>query len=284
MSSPRVAVVVPCFNDGATLPETLASLGSQEPHELAVVDDGSDDPETLAVLDRLRADGVRIVRQENGGLAAARMAGVAATSAPYVLPLDADDALAPAAIGRLADALDSQPRAMLAWGDVEIFGSFSFTVATAEHLDPWYVTYLLEAPPTPLVRRTALERSGGWRLRDAYEDWDFYLRFAELGFDGVRVPATVIRYRRAEPRMNAGALARHGELLALLRTRHEQLFAARAANRRRSDAPLRARILFPLIERLPVGALDRHRLLRLVAHPGQVLRARRARIRARAAA
>jgi glycosyltransferase involved in cell wall biosynthesis len=37
----RVAVVVPCFNDGATLPETLESLAGEEPHELVVVDDGS---------------------------------------------------------------------------------------------------------------------------------------------------------------------------------------------------------------------------------------------------
>ena len=43
----RVAVVVPCFNDGATLPETIRSVQAQEPAELVVVDDGSNDPATL---------------------------------------------------------------------------------------------------------------------------------------------------------------------------------------------------------------------------------------------
>ena len=50
---PRVAVVVPCFNDGETLPAALASLRGEEDHELVVVDDGSDDEATLDTLSRL---------------------------------------------------------------------------------------------------------------------------------------------------------------------------------------------------------------------------------------
>src|SRR5436190_12269548 len=107
----RVAVVVPCFNDGATLRETLGSLRDQEAHELVVVDDGSDDPATLETLRALEDEGVRIVRRENGGLSAARMTGVEATAAPYVFPLDADDALAPGALAALADALEAVPQA-----------------------------------------------------------------------------------------------------------------------------------------------------------------------------
>ena len=41
----RVAVIVPCYNDGRTLPETVHSIRGSEPVELAVVDDGSIDPE-----------------------------------------------------------------------------------------------------------------------------------------------------------------------------------------------------------------------------------------------
>ena len=73
----RVAVVVPCFNDGETLHDALASLEGQEPHELVVVDDGSDDPATIEVLAQAERDGVRVVRRPNGGLSAARMSGVA---------------------------------------------------------------------------------------------------------------------------------------------------------------------------------------------------------------
>ena len=273
----RATVIIPCFNDGPTLTDAIASLRDQEEHELVVVDDGSTDASTLSRLEELRGAGVRVIHQQNRGLAAARMAGVAATVSPYVLPLDADDELLPGAVSTLADALDAAPSAMLAWGDIEVFGGFSFTVRTANHIDPWYVTYLDEIPPTPMLRRSAIERSGGWTFPDTYEDWDFVLRLAELGYDGVRVPTVVSRYRHAGERMSADGLSRHGELLEMLRRRHEELFSARGENRAGSSAPKRTLLLFPLIEGLPISARNRHRLLRLVAHPRQVMAARRAR-------
>src|SRR5712691_7353690 len=97
----RVAVVIACFDDGATLREAVDSARAQEPVELVVVDDGSTDAGTLDVMRGLEAEGVLVVHQPNAGLPAARMAGVHATSAPYVSPLDADDELVPGALGAL---------------------------------------------------------------------------------------------------------------------------------------------------------------------------------------
>ena len=50
VNPPRVAVIIPCFNDGLTLRESLASLEDQELCEVVVVNDGSTDPETVAYL------------------------------------------------------------------------------------------------------------------------------------------------------------------------------------------------------------------------------------------
>jgi hypothetical protein len=128
-----------------------------------------------------------------------------------------------------------------------------------------------------MVRRTALEQTGGWRLDDAYEDWDFWMTVAEHGLEGVRVPSVVFRYRRDPERMSAGGLARHGELLALLRGRHPELRRRLRRNWLRSSAPVRMRVVFPLIELTPLSGQDRHRLRRLVAHPGRMLAHRRIR-------
>lgn len=276
----RVAVVVPCFNDGETLPDTLASLRAQEAHELVVVDDGSDAPQTLRYLDELAAEGVRIVRRTNGGLSEARMTGVDATEAPYVLPLDADDALAPGALQVLADALDASPDAALAWGDVEVWGELRARLEVARSLDPWLLTYLNDVPVASLLRRSALLDAGGWRMGSGYEDWDLWLALAERGYRGVHVPATTFRYRRRTGRMLGDCVPRHGELYAKLGRRHEALFAARSANRRSSTAPLRAKLLLPLVERLPLlDAFDRHRLYLLVNRPHQLLSLRRLRRR-----
>src|SRR5689334_15482708 len=114
----RVAVIVPCFNDGELVTEAVATARAcPEPVELVVIDDGSTDPGTLATLDALEADGVRVVHQANTGLPGARMAGLAATTAPYVFPLDADDLLVGETLPRMADRLDADPGAGVCFGD-----------------------------------------------------------------------------------------------------------------------------------------------------------------------
>jgi glycosyltransferase involved in cell wall biosynthesis len=272
--APRVAVVVPCFNDGATLRETLASIQEPEPIELVVVDDGSTDSDTLAVLAELEAGGTRVVHQENRGLAAARMAGVAATSAPYVSALDADDLEAPGALTALADALDADPEAAVAWGDVQNFGDDRTFRRLGATLDPWLITYVNELPADAMVRREALLAAGGWELKSGYEDWDLWLALAERGARGIHVPVVTGWYRVRSNRMLAETEQRHDSMTTILRERHPRLFAERAANRKRSSAPLRCKLLFPLVDRLPASGYTKHRLFRLFNRPGAALRAR----------
>ncbi|HST26339.1 MAG TPA: glycosyltransferase family 2 protein [Gaiellaceae bacterium] len=274
MPGERIAVVIPCFNDGATLRETIASIDEPEPIELVVVDDGSTDPETLAVLAELETAGTRVVHQENAGLSAARMAGVRATSAPYVSALDADDLEASGALGALADALDADPTASVAWGDVKNFGEDETYRRLGRSLDPWLITYVNELPADAMVRREALLAAGGWELKGGYEDWDLWMALAERGARGIHVPVVTGWYRVRSNRMLADTQTRHEDMLALLRSRHPQLFAGRPANRRRSGAPLRCKLLLPLVDRLPLGAYTKQRLFRLVNRPGAALRAR----------
>ncbi len=273
MPACRIAVVVPCFNDGSTLPETLASIDEPEPIELVVVNDGSTDPDTLAVLAEVEAGGTRVVHQENRGLAAARMAGVAATSAPYVSALDADDLEAPGALSALADALDADPGASVAWGDVQNFGDNTVLRRLGRTLDPWLITYLNELPADAMVRREALLDAGGWELKGGYEDWDLWMALAERGARGIHIPVVTGRYRVRSARMLGETQQRHGAQLDLLRTRHPRLFDERAANRRRSSAPLRCKLFFPLVDRLPVADYTRQRLFRAISRPGAAARA-----------
>ena len=74
--APRISVLVPCYDDGATVAETVASIVEDEVVEVVLIDDGSRDPHTIAVLDDLAASGqVRLIRQANAGVAAALRAG-----------------------------------------------------------------------------------------------------------------------------------------------------------------------------------------------------------------
>jgi cellulose synthase/poly-beta-1,6-N-acetylglucosamine synthase-like glycosyltransferase len=263
----RIAVIIPCFNDGATIDEAVASARLQDmPVELVVVDDGSDDPSTLAALERLGADGVRVLRQANAGPSPARMAGVHATDAPYVLPLDADDILATGALRVLHDALAAEPRAAAAWGRVRHFGAVSFVQGSAAGIDPWQITYHNYLPLSSLYRREAVLAAGGWEYPGGYEDWDLWMGLAERGWTGVGVPVVTCHYRVAEGRRLSRSLLRHEEIYAALSERHAPLFADRERNRRRSPAPPVLKVALPLIYTLPVSASRRRLLGSALAH------------------
>ena len=262
-----VSVVIPCFNDGATLGETIDSVRG-ECAELVVVDDGSTDSGTMRVLADLERDGVRVIHRRNGGPSAATMAGLDATSRPYVMRLDADDLLEPGALTFLAAALDNAPDAVVAWGDVQTFGLTTFRIPTAPALDPWLLTYVNCVPGAGcLLRRNAVVEAGGWQLRHGFEDWDLWLAFAERGWRGVYVPRVAFRYRRDEAGRHMTSLDETENHFAELRHRHASLFAQRAVNRRRSSAPLSLKATVPLVEALPgASRLARIHLCELLTH------------------
>lgn len=96
---PRVSVVIPCYNAERYIAETLRAVLAQEGAELEVivVDDGSrDDSPALVARDFPQ---VRLIRKPNGGVAAARNAGIDAATGDWVAFCDADDIWLP---GKLA--------------------------------------------------------------------------------------------------------------------------------------------------------------------------------------
>jgi len=109
---PVVSVVVPCYNQGQFLQETLASLEAQtfRDFEIIVVDDGSTFPETIRTIDNLDSRRMLIVRTKNQGLAEARNAGIRQAKGRYILPLDADDKIAPTYLEKAVRILDENPR------------------------------------------------------------------------------------------------------------------------------------------------------------------------------
>ena len=245
--APRVAVIIPCYDDGALAQEAVASVHEDEPVELVVVDDGSTDAETLERLDALRADGVHVVRRENGGLGAARTTGLQHTVAPFVYPLDADDRLEPGALAAMADALESAPGAGFAWGDYVLFGDQPGRYRSPDRWLPWTLTYVNPYPVCSMFRREVLVRARGWEGW-AYEDWDLWLRLVGLGIEGVRVDRVVYRRRlHGESRLLRQARSRHATLYAEIRRRNADVFARRPELRRRERPALWKRAVYPVL-------------------------------------
>ena len=253
MSRLPVAVVIPCFNDGATLMDAVQSAQAQCPDELVVVDDGSTDPRTLQCFTELEGRGVRVVHQDNQGLAAARMAGVEATTSALIMVLDSDDLLAPGALHAMASALSGNPELAVVWGDIERFGTAGYLrYPKARVLDPWRISHLNELVASTMVRRSALIEAGGWTLRTPFEDWDLWMAMAERGMRGRHVGITTLLYRVDEPRMYRGALKAYPHLVRTLKSRHPRLFRNRARLRKTANAGWLLKVAWTGIDVVPL--------------------------------
>ena len=243
--APRISVVVPCYDDGATVGDAVASVREAEPVEIVVVDDGSRDPSTIAVLDELAGAGtVRLLRQANAGVSAALRAGTAAATAPYVFVLNSDDLVEAGSLAALADALDRDPAAAFAFGWVRFFGDLDALVRQPPW-NPWILLHANRWTISSLYRREALDRVGGFVDSEGYEDWDLLLALAAQDLGGVLVPRVVLHYRQhGAERRNRGAMTSLPRHYAALRQRHAALFAREPELRRRYPLPFRTRLAY----------------------------------------
>lgn len=197
--TPRVSVLIPVFNGAATLGETLASVQAQtiSDFEVIIIDDGSND-DTAAVAARFAAadSRFRLVQRDNGGVAAARNSGLELARAPLIAPLDADDLWHPEKLERQLRCLDAaEPGTVLVYSWSVDIDEASQVIGRRLDLDQFegdvyaalVLTNFIGNASVPLVRRESLLAIGGWdptlRARGAQgcEDWQTYLRLAELG-------------------------------------------------------------------------------------------------------
>jgi glycosyltransferase involved in cell wall biosynthesis len=228
-----ITAVVTCFDYGEFLPEALESLLGQSggAPRVIVVDDGSTDAATLDVLDALPA-GVELVRQENRGVSAARNAGLARVLTPYWLVLDADDRLAPGALAAMRGPLERNDRLGYTFGFMRFFGAMDGVIRFPDY-DPYRLLYRHTVGLTALARAELLEATGGYDPAfPHFEDWELWVHALAHGYEGERVDAVTLEYRRhgatkfsddrrnyrlawrAMRRKHAALYARAGELAA----------------------------------------------------------------------
>jgi glycosyltransferase involved in cell wall biosynthesis len=194
----QVEVVITCFNDGAHIHEALRGLGADRASGkgVIIVNDGSTEEATVAVLNGLRAQGVRVVDRVNGGVSAARNAGWRASSARYILFLDAHDRVHASLMTKAALLLDEDPSLAMVHSDKEEFGDRQGVVEQGEvGLPQLLVGNRIDA--CAVVRRSALEEVGGFdeRMQDGYEDWELWIGLQANGYGFRRIPEPLFQHR-----------------------------------------------------------------------------------------
>jgi len=217
-----VGVVVPMRNAEATIAATLDSIGRQTHANLdiVVVDDESTDGSVAIVDQRIRHDRrVRLIRQKNAGVAAARNTGAAATAASFLAFVDADDLWAPTKIELQLDALrqGSQPAGLAYCWFVSIDQHDRVTsfgpqpLVEGDAMRSLCTANWIGNGSSLLMRRSAFEKAGGYdptlRARGAQgaEDLLMCFRMAEHAAFTV-VPRYLVGYRATPGNMSNDSL------------------------------------------------------------------------------
>jgi glycosyltransferase involved in cell wall biosynthesis len=186
-SAPSISVIIPTFNRPTLVPLAINSVlaQSQPATEIIVVDDGSaqDMREVLAPF----GNRIRVIRQANGGLSAARNTGIKAATTDWVAFLDDDDEYGPNRLAHAVESIRRHPSAALhltntaivseAAPDIDLFRVRG--MKTDEWMEitrplPWVLRGCFFAQ-SMVVRRSVLHDIGLFRST-FYEDMDLYVR------------------------------------------------------------------------------------------------------------
>lgn len=223
---PEVTVVIPCFNTHEYLGQAIDSIRRQsfQPIEIIVVDDGSTNVETVEFLDGL-GDGVKLIRQPNKGLPAARNVGFAAAGGRFLLPLDADDWLEPTAVEKLVNQLLQKSEASFAFCHIRMEGEGYGVLA--KNYNFFEQLFLNQLPYCLMFPKEVWRRAGGYDegMRRGYEDWEFNIRLGSLGYFGAVVSEPLFHYRIAQSGMLIGTSNKiHGEIWEGIRRKHSEIY------------------------------------------------------------
>ena len=226
LSLPSVTVVVPCFNAGGLLQETLNSVlpALEQGMEVVVVNDGSTDLETLTILHNIDPR-MRVLHTPNRGLAAARNTGIRAAKGRYIFPLDADDLAHLPFLNSAQTLLDANSNFDVVAGDYEKFGAEQGRVHC--RWDParqWYVNGITASS---MFRKSVWETTGGYdeTMNEGYEDWEFWLSALASGKEVAKLNELAFFYRiRPNSMVRSMTLQQHERLLAYMHQKHHAAF------------------------------------------------------------
>jgi glycosyltransferase involved in cell wall biosynthesis len=217
MSAPAFTVALAAFNEEDWIGSAIRSVLAQtrDDFELVVVDDGSTDA-TADVIRGFQTDPrIRLVSQENTGLAGALNAAIAAGTAPYVALIDADDRWMPTYLEEMGRVLDDDPEAGFAYPDA---WGYSDPTRRFYRVSPNTDMGAPDPPPNDpeqflrllvqsnfvfglaSMRRAAFDEVGGFNeaLR-ACEDYELWIRLLSHGYRATYSPnRLVIVWNRGE--------------------------------------------------------------------------------------
>jgi glycosyltransferase involved in cell wall biosynthesis len=156
-----------------------------------------------------------LVEQQNGGLSAARNAGIAAASGQYIGLLDADDRYGPDFLQTVFSHLEQGFEMVFSgYTYFNTKGSIHKSVKQSEHLDfKAILTGNLFPPVAVVFQRQFLDKTSTFdaNLRSA-EDWDLWIRMFKAGVKLSVIADAMVYYRISDNSMSRQAFTMYEAL------------------------------------------------------------------------
>ncbi|MDQ3844052.1 MAG: glycosyltransferase family 2 protein, partial [Bacteroidota bacterium] len=185
IQNPHVSVVIPCYNDGLYLPETINRLYEQtyKNFEVIIVNDGSTDPDTLQVLNELSRKNLTVLNKENGRMSSARNFGVQHAKGTLIAALDADDYFHPTFFEKAIKVLNEKENVAVVTSYIQLFGEVN-KLSKPRGGNEYNFLFSNQCPACAMVRKSCWDAVGGYdeAMKYGYEDWEFYIRITQKGW------------------------------------------------------------------------------------------------------
>lgn len=194
-----VSFIVPHFSNSTYLADCLKSIDgalSSGNDEVIVVDDGSPADECSRAREIAAQFGARFISMsQNRGPAAARNAGAAVSTKPYLQFLDADDCINLHGFKSCMNFIMENPEVDMVCGVAKCFGAQRH--AWVPHDSHPKVIVKNFSHSAVLIRAEIYRAIGGQPefLRYHYEDWGFNVRFVAGGYKSEMIPIVSLHYR-----------------------------------------------------------------------------------------
>lgn len=213
----RVSVVIPCYKQAHFLSAAIYSVKAQtyKDVEIIVVNDGS--PDNTSYMAKTHS--VKLIEQPNKGLGAARNAGIKKASGGWIITLDADDKLHPQFIEKTIGKSD-----IVSTG-LETFGTQKRRWIS-QTPNPTHKDFLQRNHINccSLFKKDVWTMAGGYdeNMRDGYEDWDFWIRATQAGFNVQVINEFLFFYRKHSVSLFAHAKNNHDKIVSYMRGKYPE--------------------------------------------------------------
>jgi len=183
--NPLVSVIIPTYNRGWILKETINSVLAQDftDFELIVVDDGSTD-NTQDILSSYKED-IIVLQQQNKGVSSARNRGIVSASGQFIAFLDSDDLWLPKKLSTQVDFFNTNPDALICQTEEKWIRNGIRVNPKKRHkklsgnIFEHSLYLCLVSPSAVIIRRSLFEKAGMFdETLPACEDYDMWLRIS----------------------------------------------------------------------------------------------------------